>query len=114
MRDHLLHRNLMLAGLWGARTERPLHIAPRMQRFSVGNPDARYGADQRFLAHEIWPEIRADCLLHDSHYDLFNAQPFPVMGKGNDRFQVGMGVKGEEALWREAAMLGLPWPSART
>jgi hypothetical protein len=93
-----------------ARTKKPLHIASRMQRFCAGKPDARYGADQRFLAHEIWAEIRADCLPHDSYYDLFGAQPFPVMGKGNDRFHVGMGVKGDDGLRREAALLGLPWP----
>ena len=29
---------------------------------------------------------------------LFNAQPFAVMGKGNDRFHVGMGVIGEDSL----------------
>jgi tetratricopeptide (TPR) repeat protein len=110
MRDHILHRNLMLAGLWGARTERPLFTLQRIQRFSAGNADARYGSDQRFLAREIWPEIRADCLIHDSHYDLFNAQPFPVMGKGGDRFHVGMGITSEEGLRREAQLLGLPWP----
>lgn len=45
-----------------------------------------------------------------SRHNLFNTQPFPVMGKANDRFHVGMGVKGEDSLRREAAMLGLPWP----
>lgn len=110
MRDHILHRNLMLAGMWGVRTEKPLFVAQRMKRFSAGSADARYGSDQRFLAHEIWPEIRADSLIHDSYYDLFGAQPFPVMGKGNDRFHIGMGVIGEDGLRREAELLGLPWP----
>lgn len=112
MRDHVLHRNLILAGMWGARTEKSLCVAERMKRYSSGSADARYGSDQRFLAHEIWPEIRDDCMIHDSYYDLFGAQPFPVMGKGNDRFHVGMGVIGEDGLHREAEMLGLPWPPA--
>jgi len=61
------------------------------------------------LAKEIWPAIRDDCLIHDSYYSLFGAQPFPMMGKGNDRFHVGMGVTGVDALRREAQSLGLPW-----
>lgn len=109
MRDHSLHRNLMLAGMWGATTEQPLSVAQRMKRFSAGNTDARYGIDQRFLALEIWPEIREDCLIHDSYYDLFGAQPFPVMGKGSDWSHVGMGIVTEAALRREAQVLGLPW-----
>ncbi len=82
--------------MWGARTDKPPFVVQRMKRFSAGNADAGYGADQRFLAHEIWPAIRDDGLIHDSHYDLFNAQRFPVMGKGNDRFHVGMGIIGED------------------
>jgi len=46
------------------------------------------------------------------YYPLFNAQPFPVMGKGNDRFHVGVGVIGEDNLRREAELLGLSWPLA--
>jgi hypothetical protein len=38
------------------------------------------------------------------------AQPFPIMGKGNDRFHVGNGIKGEERLKQEAVLLGLAWP----
>ena len=112
MRDHVMHRNLMLAGLWGAHTDRPLQVAARIRRFTGGKVVGGYGADQLFLAREIWPEIRDDCLLHDSHYDLFGAQSFPVMGKGDDRFHVGMGVTDEQVLQRECRLLGLTWPLA--
>lgn len=110
MRDHILHRNLMLAGMWGARTDPRLRVRDRIRRFLSGGVDARYGIDQRFLALEIWPTIRDSCLIHDSYYELFNAQPFPVMGKGNDHFHMGMGILGEDNLRREARLLGLPWP----
>jgi len=113
MRDHVMHRNVMLAGMWGGKAQPRLHVARRLQRFLSGSVDARYGSDQRFLAGEIWPVIRGDCLVHDSYYALFGAQPFPVMGKGNDRFHVGMGLKGGSILEREAKALGLPWPMSR-
>jgi len=34
------------------------------------------------------------------------------MGKGNDRFHVGVGVTGVDALRQEAQSLGVPWPLA--
>jgi hypothetical protein len=108
MRDHPMHRVLIMAGMWGARTSQPLRVAERIKRFSAGKVPGGYGADQLFLATQIWPEIRADCLVHDSHYDLFDAQPFPAMGKGDDTFHVGMGVFAPELLNREAQLLGLP------
>ncbi|MEQ1775678.1 MAG: tetratricopeptide repeat protein [Burkholderiales bacterium] len=114
MRDHLIHRNVMLAGLWGARNdgdgERRLFMRRRLQRFLKGQSDARHGADQHFLAKEIWPVLRDNCCVHDSYYPLFGAQPFPVMSKGNDRFHVGMSVMREESIKREAQLLGLTWP----
>lgn len=112
MRDHILHRNLVLPGLWGARTDNALFITARIQRFMAAYGNPPNGREQRFLDGEIWPAIRDDCLIHDSYYPLFGAQRFPVMGKGNDQFHVGMGITGEAALRREAQSLGLPWPLA--
>jgi tetratricopeptide (TPR) repeat protein len=92
MRDHILHRNLVLPGLWGARTDNALFVTARIQRFMAAYGNPPNGREQRFLDGEIWPAIRDDCLIHDSYYPLFGAQPFPAMGKGNDRFHVGMGI----------------------
>lgn len=107
MRDHPLHRVLILAGLWGARTRPRWHMAERLRRFAQGRVLGGYGADQVFLAREVWPEIREDCVQHDSHYDLFGAGPFPAMGRGDDRCHVGMGVTGAARLAREARSFGL-------
>ena len=112
MRDHILHHDLILPGLWGARCDggRLLHMAERIKRFlSTG---ALQGMERKFLAKEIWPAIRDDCQIHDSYYPNFDAQPFPAMGKGNDQFHLGMGITGEAALRREAQALGLRWPLA--
>lgn len=112
MRDHILHRNLVLPGMWGARTDNALFVTARMRRFMAAYGNPPNGLEQRFLDGEIWPAIRDDCLIHDSYYPLFGAQPFPAMGKGNDQFHVGMGITGEAPLRREAQSLGLPWPLA--
>jgi len=110
MRDNVVHRSVILAGLWGGRTNSRLHISDRIKRFFDKGADRRYGTDQDFLAMEIWPAIRSNCLVHDSYYSLFDAQPFPVLGKGVDRNHVGMGIMGEDVVRKEAALFGLPWP----
>lgn len=110
MRDHVLHRNVMLSGLWGGRTTTRLAVRERIKRYFAGGADLRYGADQAFLAREIWPVIRDDCLVHDSYYRLFDAQPFPAMGRGNAASHVGMGITNRELLREEAVLFGLPWP----
>lgn len=107
MRDHILHRNLVLPGLWGARTDNPLFVMARIRRFMRTRANPPFGLEQRFLDGEIWPAIRDDCLIHDSYYPLFGTQPFPGMGKGDERFHVGMSVVDAELLKREAQALGL-------
>jgi len=113
MRDNVLHRSLILAGLWGGQTNIRLQIARRIRRYFLHGTDQRYGADQGFLANEIWPVIRDDVLIHDSYYTLFDAQPFPGFGKGIDRDHVGMGIIRANVLREEAALLGLPWANVR-
>ena len=110
MHDHITHRVVMLAGLWGARTDPALHMAARIRRLLAQGPAAGYGGDQLFLMREIWPEICDDCLLHDSYYNLFGAVPFPLMGRGDDKFHVGIAVSKPQRLQEEARLLGLPVP----
>ena len=110
MRDHITHRVVMLAGLWGARTDTAFHMAARIQRLLAQGPAAGYGGDQLFLMREIWPEIRDDCMLHDSYYTMFGAVPFPLMGRGDDKFHVGIAVSKPQRLQEEARLLGLPMP----
>jgi hypothetical protein len=110
MRDHVIHRNIMLAGLWGGHTRSPLQMGARITRWLSRSTDERYGADQAFLAQQVWPAIRTDCLVHDSYYSLFGAEPFPVFGKGDDQNHVGMSIVSEERVRSEARSFGLSWP----
>ena len=82
MRDHVLHCDLMLAGLWGVRATKLPLLAEAIAAWIAANPhplNARV-QDQVFLRHAVWPLIREDQLTHDSVYRVFGAEPFPNEG----------------------------------
>lgn len=64
MRDHILHTELMMAGMWGGRAGflPPLDQATRTL---TREEDGRL-RDQRFLARHVWPLIVDHALIHDS------------------------------------------------
>ena len=70
MRDHILHNALMMAGLWGGRTDTGIDIVALIRRYFPNGPPAIYGDDQRMLGSILWPLIRGHCLVHDRHYHL--------------------------------------------
>ena len=76
MRDHPIHIDLMLAGLWGGTAG----VLPALEPIA----SALYGGqahrwhDQEFLSRIVWPLIRDHALIHDSDYKLFGAVPFPI------------------------------------
>lgn len=74
MRDHPLHTEVMLAGMWGgvAGLLPPLAALIEAHAAAGGN---RW-RDQMFLRHQIWPLIRGHCLVHDSAQPDFG-EPFP-------------------------------------
>jgi len=64
MRDHILHTELMMAGMWGGRAG----LLPSLDEATtalVRDEDGRL-RDQRFLARHIWPRIADHALIHDS------------------------------------------------
>lgn len=64
MRDHILHTELMMAGMWGGRAGF-LPPLDAMTRTLVREEDGRF-RDQRFLARHVWPLIADHALIHDS------------------------------------------------
>ncbi|MBP2294139.1 tetratricopeptide repeat protein [Azospirillum rugosum] len=64
MRDHVLHTDLMLAGMWGGRAGVLPPIAPLLRE--APPPEDGRLRDQRFLGRHIWPLIEDCCLVHDS------------------------------------------------
>jgi Flp pilus assembly protein TadD len=74
MRDHPLHSELMLAGMWGGTAGLLPPLAPLIDRFAAAEADR--WQDQRFLRSHLWPLIAAASLVHDSHQPDHGA-PFP-------------------------------------
>nr|WP_295832071.1 tetratricopeptide repeat protein [uncultured Azospirillum sp.] len=74
MRDHPLHSELMLAGMWGGVAGLLPPLEPLIDRFAAAEADR--WQDQRFLRSHLWPLIAGACLVHDSHQPGHGA-PFP-------------------------------------
>lgn len=75
MRDHVAHCELVLAGMWGLRGGVVADMASLYRPYAT-NGRPRW-ADQDFLAERIWPILKTDCVIHDSVFPLFGAEPFP-------------------------------------
>jgi hypothetical protein len=70
MKDHPIgHSYLMSAGMFGARSGKLSGIQDKLVKFFRENPFHAYGADQSFLAQEIYEDIKNDCFYHSEHYD---------------------------------------------
>lgn len=74
MRDHIMHTDLMLAGMWGGQAGILPPMAPLVE-VAARAEDGRLG-DQRFLGRVVWPLIEGCCLVHDSAHDG-HGLPFP-------------------------------------
>jgi protein O-GlcNAc transferase len=70
MKDHPVgHGYLISGGMFGGRTDKLRDMQKKLLRFFHENPYYIYGADQTFLAEEVYPFIKDDCLYHSDHYD---------------------------------------------
>jgi tetratricopeptide (TPR) repeat protein len=76
MRDWWTHTDPMLAGLWGGIAG----ILPDLEQM-LADYQGRHldtpNADQWFLRDRVWPIARASCLIHDRHFNVLGAQPWP-------------------------------------
>lgn len=78
MRDHPIHCELMLAGMWGAHRG---NLQPMGER--ILDHVRRHGGrlndrttDQQFLRETVWPLVRRDALVHDDWFGYGGAVPF--------------------------------------
>ena len=80
MRDHRNHRQPIMAGMWGCKRNPQIDVRQLMDSWHEFN---RYGCDQRFLKHFVWPTIKESVMTHDSHPDWARVhapeglRPFP-------------------------------------
>ena len=88
------HNVPILGGLWGFKTELSRRVANDIYDLIVHEKIAslyksdplknRPGSDQYFLSDYVWPQIKADSIVHDS-FNCFklNGSPFPTQRVGN-------------------------------
>ena len=91
MRDHALHGVHILGGMWGARNHVIADIGAWLDSHAPGN---FWQADQIFLAHEVYPRIANNCLVHD---EFFWRTGFPRMPRDANHF-VGQVYAGDGRL----------------
>lgn len=95
LRDHVLHTEVMLAGLWGGTGGALPPLAPLIDAYTRGGGDRLL--DQRFLRDVVWPRIRHRCLVHDSVHPHHGVPLPPVPIDARFAFtHVGAGVKDVE------------------
>jgi len=105
VRGHVLHNELMLAGLWAGRTDCGIDIVELMKRYFAGGPIAKYGQDQRLLRLMLWPLIRNRCLVHDKYYRLEGVHTVEFK---DPKSHFGAGHQNLAAVLKEAEQLGIP------
>lgn len=92
LRDHIVHFELMLGGLWAGTGGRVFAMEERVASFrALDSAMQGYGHDQVFLRKMVWPWIRDDALVHDSHYKVSHSLPVPGGVIGDDQEHIGMG-----------------------
>jgi tetratricopeptide (TPR) repeat protein len=105
VRGHVLHNELIMAGLWGGRTGCGIDIAELMRDYFTHGLTARYGDDQRMLGRMLWPLIRARCLAHDKYYRLPGVH---AVAFTDPQRHFGGGHKNLAKVLEEAERLGIP------
>ena len=62
------HSALMMAGMWGSRSNDLKHIELLMNKYFDKDINIDRNSDQQFLADVVYPMIKGDVLYHSEHY----------------------------------------------
>ncbi|WP_207462510.1 tetratricopeptide repeat protein [Azospirillum sp. SYSU D00513] len=77
MRDHVMHMEPVMGGMWGGTAGLLSAVGPAIDEFTVSHT-SRWN-DQHFLAAWLWPRIAGGVLVHDGvHAGM--GRPFPECG----------------------------------
>jgi hypothetical protein len=89
LRDHPIHAELILAGMWGGFTGLLPPLGPLASRI-VAADHSRF-ADQKFLRQVIWPRLRDQAIMAiDAYGSLEGSVPFPPGHPKHGRLHVGI------------------------
>ncbi|RJF77291.1 hypothetical protein D3877_26125 [Azospirillum cavernae] len=94
MRDHILHTELILAGMWGGTAGLLPELLGLAERFA--RTDVDRWQDQRFLRRFVWPLVRNRALIHDRTHPRHGV-PFPDGPSGPLSDRIGSRVAPEIA-----------------
>jgi len=97
LRDHPVHAEPILAGMWGGFTGLLPRLQPLFARYAQS--DHSKFADQRFLRQVVWPRIRDAALSLDSSYAIGRSVDFPPGFPKFGSLHVGMS-------WTRTQILG--------
>ena len=104
-RDHVMHNELLMGGMWAGRTDCGIDIVELMRRYFKTGPTAKYGHDQRMLGLMLWPLIRKHCLVHDKYYAVPGVATVRLQ---DPKSKVGAGYQDAANVREEAERLGIP------
>lgn len=104
-RDHVLHNELLMGGMWAGRTDCGIDLVALMRRYFTAGPTAKYGHDQRMLGMLLWPLIRRHCLVHDKYYTLAD---IPTVRLTDPRSSLSGGHQNMASVFEELERLRIP------
>ena len=95
MRDHPVHAELIMGGLWGGKADLLPSIVEVINKYyPVKN---KKFMDQIFLAEFVWPLIKDESLIHDEFFQYgLGAKKFSQTGKMIFPHHVGGGYKNKK------------------
>lgn len=105
IRDHIDHREPIMAGLWGGWTGLLPPLKPMTESFVPKTAD-RF-SDQEFLRLNVWPRIHEATLVHDRHYHLGRSRPPPDHPSGRHN-HIGFGWPRQPRRQRHDVDIALP------
>lgn len=81
MRDHPMHKTLILGGMWGCRNMSG--FSELIDAIPIEHQDLK-GFDQFFLAKEVYPQVIHSSLVHDSYCHFNDGVDFPSVRSGSE------------------------------
>jgi tetratricopeptide (TPR) repeat protein len=103
IRDHVLHDELILAGMWGGVGSGDWKMRGLISEYFNGKPTNKYGHDQIFLRKMVWSHIKQQVFVHDRYYWTPGVKSHKHAYERN----FGEGHTNEKSVCREAVDLGL-------